>query len=250
MGSKGTPLRKFGRYRVRRISNRRDPPLYVLVDERDGTDVLTSYCVGALNWIGERLGSGKMAASPREVEAASVDVLPSMHASRFEHCQRKWADSFYGCWINGGPIDENFDWITPDGASYHKVRIEMEDAASAARLGLTSTDDEYNARGRLVRAQYAVGEWPDAVDGRTGLFNDTDRSMMASLLVADVSPVWVDAGREAMRLLLRHGVNDSALESHMSFVASSGTHRLCGTRERLVVLAEKLAAKYGGEWSE
>jgi hypothetical protein len=53
-----------------------------------------------------------------------------------------------------------------------------------------------------------------------------------------------------MRLLLRHGVNDSALESHMSFVASSGTHRLCGTRERLVVLAEKLAAKYGGEWSE
>ncbi len=251
MVNRGTPLRKFGGYRVRRVSNRCNP-LYVLVNERNEFDVvLMSYCVGALNWFADRLGAGRMAATPKEVEAASVDVFPSLNATRFEYCRERWTHASYVRWINGGPIGENFDWIAPEGSAYYKTKYAKDaDTRKTWSDDARAHEDECDEFDRRVRDQYAAGEWPDASDDGTDLFGDTDRSMMASLLAAEASPVWVDAGRDAMRILLKFGVDDSEMESLMSFRSPSRKHASCGTRERLVVLAEKLAAKYGGEWGD
>ncbi len=126
--SDGTPLRKYGKYRVRQIKRR--TPFFELCDETcddlDAAVVARSYCKASVEFVGERLGSGRMLATPREYAEAVVTQFAHWHKSRFSHVRQAWLVGSLGVhWINGGPVSDcNTDTYSPAGRAWQNEKSE------------------------------------------------------------------------------------------------------------------------------
>ena len=241
----GTPLRRFGHYRVRQPKRR--TLYFVLVDEHDDAEIARSCCKETVEYVGERIGAGRMLVTPREHEAAAIEAFPSQYPTRHRFASREWLGGTLGDrWINGGPVSVcNTDTYSPAGRAWERAKALREREWMYVDIGGVPKPYKGDVQDDYVRCLYAEGRWPD-VDGhpipedfggwplRTYRKLDDvrgERCPLHDLLTVDAAPEWIDAGREAMRLLLRYGVDDEA-----------------PMRSTLRTWAEQLAAKHGGRW--
>lgn len=247
----GTPLRKFGYYRVRQLKRR--TPFFALVDERDGTDIVMSYCKGAVEYVGGRLGAGRMVVTPQEYESWMLATFASSFPTRFWFANEAWLLGQLGeRWMFGGPVPRtNVEAFSVAGRARQREKELRDRANLRADLGEESwavvahVYDENDAESDRVRALYAAGTWPDVdvvsddptqrrwrLRGHRKLYDVyRERCPILALLTTDAAPEWVDAGRDAMRLLLRYGEDG-----------------VTPMRATLREWATQLAAKHGGEW--
>ncbi len=89
-----------------------------------------------------------------------------------------------------------------------------------------------STRSRVVHdAEVHAGDWPDVLADESRKLPFVGRSTFASMIVADASEEWTDAGREAMRLLLKYGID--------------GEYPMRGMLEES---ARGLEERFGGSW--
>lgn len=241
--SDSTPLRKYGKYRVRQIKRRM--PFFELHDETcddlDAAVVARSYCKASVEFVGERLGSGRMLATPQEYADAVISLYADWHACRFSHAVATWLIRRIGTsWINGGPVSSaNTDTYSPAGRAWQRARLDTtrqeileccggsEDMERAHR----KTWEESDSRDADIVRRFREGDWPDVLDGVSRELYYTRDTTFTSMIAANVSAEWVDVGREAMRLLLKYGID--------------GEYPMRGMLEES---ARRLEERFGGSW--
>lgn len=243
----GTPLRRFGHYRVTQ-THRGEAPTWAVYDTRRGERLLFSFCKASADFAAERLATGRPLQTPDEATERSLRLYGSIYPSRFALYDHRYVVLGNGLdWINGGLAERDVTFLTDEGARAWEARhgAEREEtnrrtrehnalmAQASALLG-EAYEPEPEEPDRL--AQYRAGTWPE-VGERTRLYpGGEEYSRLAQLLRMDtaaVDPAWLDDARAACRLLLAHGTSDG------------------GARDTVAMLrgwAARLAAKHGGEW--
>lgn len=257
----GVPLRKFGAFRVYKHSMRTSDGAHVyysLYDDRDGFCVMHSVCKESVVFIGNRLAAGEMVTTPAELEARTIELSPGYYPTRHWYLNFRYLGDHVRRWINGGPVI-GLGVVLPTEIALALEKKAKDRTEELERLGkiasllaeLRAGNEAEDAR---VRAIYAAGTWPDVDEdppgvpswksllrGHRALHQINDDSILGSLLTADAANTWIDAGREATRLLLRYGVDDTKTYASRGWPVPP-------SRANLTALAEKLAAKYGGDW--
>jgi len=241
--SEGTPLRKYGKYRVRQIKRR--TPYFELEDETcddlGKAIVARSYCKEAVEFVGERLGSGRMLATPREYMESVVSQFARGHRSRFSHALQAWfVGSVGSLWINGGPVSDcNTDGYSRAGIAWRKAKVDSERQRMLAACGEDvewrnvnqKKYDDCDARDASIFRRFMAGDWPEVMGDEHRMLDGGYGESFETMIAAEVSPEWVDAGRAAMRVLLKHGTD--------------GDYPM---RDKLEWLARQLEERFGGSW--
>lgn len=241
--SDGTPLRKYGKYRVRQIKHR--TPFYELHDETcddpSAAVIARSYCKSSVDYVGERLGSGRMVATPSEYVHAVVTQYARWHISRFSHVRQAWLLGLLGVhWINGGPVSYfDTDTYSLAGRSWQRAKVLAERDRVRVDYGADADAVEIHEsawmksdrRDSDVLSRFMVGEWPDVLIEDSRTLPSFGTPVFPSMLTAYVAPEWTEEGCKAMHLLLKYGVDGE-----------------CPMRETLEGWASQLQERFGGSW--
>lgn len=242
----GTPLRRFGHYRV--TQTKRTPyAAWAVYDTRTGDRVAWSFCKASADFAAERVSTGRPLETPTEALERSLRLFGSIYPSRFRLWDHRYLTIGNGLeWINGGLTSDDVTMLTPEGERARieeKERHRLEDEAhEALYASLAGADDKLGLSLRAMLAPrpdnfalYRAGAWPE-VGEHTALYpasGDYSRlAMLARMDTAAIDPEWMEDARAATRLLLAHGTDGDRV----------------GTVARVRGWAQQLAAKHGGQW--
>lgn len=267
--SEGTPLRKFGPFRVYRTRGGQHP-WFAVYDTRTDDRIVFSESRESANFAAERLAEGRPLQTPQEAMDRSMADYAGIYPTRFQYYDHVYIVNGNGMdWINGGLADTDVTGLTPEGRAtlnarryaaeaYDRKRLaEFLDAMESAHkiLGTPyNPESSFHREEDETRAAYLAGTWPDVMTienaplrYREGLaggrqlntpYPPCQYSCMAELArgIDNVDPEWIDDARKASVLILTHGHNDPERPTENAMETIAGW-------------AETLADRYGGRWT-
>lgn len=265
----GTPLRKFGNFRVYQ-TKRGQFPWFAVNDTRTDARLVYSECRESANFAAERLAEGRPLQTPKEAMDRSLADYASIYPTRFAYYDHVYIVNGNGMdWINGGLADSDVTRLSPEGhamlVARESGRKERERAMFAKYdsvmtealkfLGKEHTrEPSFCEEEDAIRAAYLAGTWPDAMTAENAPRRYRDAlaggrplnvpyppcqySCMAELAkgIDNVDHEWIDDARKASVLILTHGQNDPDRPTERAM-------------ETIASWAETLAARYGGRWT-
>lgn len=241
MSIEGTPLRRFGRYLVTQPRHGTHP-FWRVYDRETDEAILYSEHRASADEGARRLATGRPIYTPAEMLARSIARYASLYPSRVRYLDHVYLVNGNGLdWINGGLADCNVTDITDDGAAMLTARDAMQRAKEKARETSAlcarirdEVDRKIATEESAIRAQFAAGTWPDAIEP-TRLYPASDGYCKLHELISLPAPApeWVDDARAATRLLLTHGRDGERGDNTVAIVRK---------------WADALAARFGGQW--
>lgn len=265
----GTPLRKFGHFRVYQ-TKRGQYPRFAVNDTRTGARLVFSESHESANFAAERLAEGRPLQTPREAMDRSMADYAGIYPTRFAYYDHVYIVNGNGMdWINGGLADTDASRFSPEGRAMMLAREARRKAGERAMFAyydsvmtealkflgeVHSREPSFCEEEDATRTAYLAGTWPDAMtpenaprryrdalaDGRplNTPYPPCRYSCMAELArgIDGVDPEWVDDARKASVLILTHGHNDPERPTENAMETIAGW-------------AETLATRYGGRWT-
>lgn len=188
----------------------------------DGESVVYSFCGASAQFAAERLRFGGPIQNPYEFRTSAVNAYASIFPSRLRFYDHTYLVLGSGNdWVQGGIISRDVTHITDEGRQYMR---QSGQGCSA-----------HDVQAQRVWKQYHDKTWPyfHHDQSRNVLYplrEDSISRFSEMQNLSFVDPLWLEDAQEAMRDLLRYGVN------------------LEHTRDHLKRWAYNLTKKFGEGW--